>query len=179
MISDDLKKAVAEALSKLNIDKGMSAGKAGDFSIEHPDELSHGDYSTNAALVFSKGLKVKPRDLAEKIVTELGKNMPDEVEKIDIAGPGFINFHLKRGFFAGQVAKVLEEGKKFGMNDFFKKAKLEKVMIEYTDPNPFKEFHIGHLMSDTIGESIARVVAFSGAEVKRACYQGDVGLHVA
>ncbi len=172
MISAILKKAVDDALSGLEIAKG-------DFAVEHPDDLSHGDYSTNAALVFSKIVKMKPRELAEKLVAELDKKKPDEVEKIDIAGPGFINFHLKRGFFAGQVGKVLKEKEKFGSNDFFKRAKLEKIMIEYTDPNPFKEFHIGHLMSDTIGESVARIIAFSGAEVMRACYQGDVGLHVA
>jgi arginyl-tRNA synthetase len=172
MISDTLKKAVTEALSKLGVLKG-------DFAVEHPDELSHGDYSTNAALVFANDLKVKPRELAEKLVAELEKGKPAEVEKIDIAGPGFINFHLKREFFADQVKKILKEKEKFGSNDSFKKAGLKKVMIEYTDPNPFKEFHIGHLMSNAIGESIARIISFSGAQVKRACYQGDVGLHVA
>jgi len=182
MISDTLKKAVAGALLSI----GLPKGETGDFArlsgrqaVEHPDELSHGDYSTNAALVFAKDLKVKPRELAEKLVVELEKNRPDQVEKIDIAGPGFINFHLKRTFFAEQVGKILKEEEKFGSNDYFKKAGLKKVMIEYTDPNPFKEFHIGHLMSNSIGESIARITEFSGAQVKRACYQGDVGLHVA
>jgi arginyl-tRNA synthetase len=179
MISDTLKEAVESALSRLGVSKGDFARLSGRQAVEHPDELSHGDYSTNAALVFSKELKMKPRDIAEKIVAELLKNMPDEVEKIDIAGPGFINFHLKREFFAGQVKKILKEGEKFGTNVYFRKAGLKKVMIEYTDPNPFKEFHIGHLMSNAIGESIARITEFSGAEVKRACYQGDVGLHVA
>ena len=172
MISDIVKKAVTDALSGFSLEKK-------NFALEHPDDLSHGDYSTNAALVFAKELKVKPRDLAEEIVALLLKNKPAEVEKIDIAGPGFINFHLTRDFFAGQVKEILEEEERFGMNDSFTKAGLHKVMIEYTDPNPFKEFHIGHLMSNSIGESIARIISFSGAEVRRACYQGDVGLHVA
>ena len=124
-------------------------------------------------------MKMNPRELAERLVAELEKGKPAEVEKIDIAGPGFINFHLKREFFARQVKNILKEKERFGSNDYFKKAKLKKVMIEYTDPNPFKEFHIGHLMSNAIGESIARITEFSGAQVKRACYQGDVGLHVA
>lgn len=178
MIQDTLNKAVRSALSKLDSSSKLDLEKM-NFAVEHPDDLLHGDYSTNAALVFSKNLKIKPRELAEKLVVELEKDKPDEVEKIDIAGPGFINFHLKREFFAGEVAKILKEKERFGSNDFFTKKKLEKVMIEYTDPNPFKEFHIGHLMSNAIGESIARIVEFSGAEVKRVCYQGDVGLHVA
>ena len=180
MISDTIKEVVKSALSELGVSKG-------DFAVEHPDELSHGDYSTNAALVFSKDLKMNPHELAEKLVIELEKmkqNKTEEtglgqVEKIDIAGPGFINFQLKREFFAEQVKKILKEDEKFGSNDSFKKSGLKKVMVEYTDANPFKEFHIGHLMTNAIGESIARIIAFSGAEVKRACYQGDVGLHVA
>ena len=59
------------------------------------------------------------------------------------------------------------------------KKKYKKVIIDYTDPNPFKEFHIGHLMNNTIGESLSRIFEFEGAKVKRVCYQGDVGIHVA
>ena len=172
MINDILKEAVEGALSQLGLEK---AG----FEIEHPDGLSNGDYSTNAALVFAKKSKTAPRELAERLVSELEKNKPDEVERIDTAVPGFINFHLKREFFAEQVKKILKEKERFGANRSFAYAGFKKVMIEYTDPNPFKEFHIGHLMSNSIGESIARIISFSGAEVKRACYQGDVGLHVA
>ena len=183
MISDVLRKAVSKALSEVLQGLAETSSKLDlekrDFAVEHPDDLSHGDYSTNAALVFAKDLKMNPRELAEKIVAELTKNKPKEVEKIDIAGPGFINFHLKREFFAEQVKDILKDKEKFGSNDFFKSAGLKKVMIEYTDPNPFKEFHIGHLMSNAIGESIARIVSVSGGEVRRACYQGDVGLHVA
>jgi arginyl-tRNA synthetase len=178
MIQDTLNKAVRSALSRLDSSSKPDLEKM-NVAVEHPDDLSHGDYSTNAALVFSKNLKIKPRELAEKLVVELEKDKPDEVEKIDIAGPGFINFHLKREFFVEQVKKILKEKEKFGSNDSFKKTGLKKVMIEYTDPNPFKEFHIGHIMSNAIGESIARITEFSGAQVKRACYQGDVGLHVA
>ena len=71
---------------------------------------------------------------------------------------------------------MIKAGENLGMNESLKG---QKIIIEYTDPNPFKEFHIGHLMSNTIGESISRIIEFHGAEVKRACYQGDVGLHTA
>ena len=74
------------------------------------------------------------------------------------------------------MGKAIEAGENFGANESLKG---QKIMIEYTDPNPFKEFHIGHLMSNAIGESLSKIIEFHGAEVKRACYQGDVGLHVA
>ncbi|MEK7150379.1 MAG: arginine--tRNA ligase, partial [Patescibacteria group bacterium] len=96
--------------------------------------------------------------------------------KVEVAGAGFINFFLSKEFFAESTGEVIKAGENLGMNESLKG---QKIIIEYTDPNPFKEFHIGHLMSNTIGESISRIIEFHGAEVKRACYQGDVGLHVA
>jgi arginyl-tRNA synthetase len=96
--------------------------------------------------------------------------------KVEVAGPGFINFYISPDYFVKSIAEILKKGEKFGLNNNLKGA---KTVVEYTDPNPFKEFHIGHLMSNAIGESISRLLQFSGAEVKRANYQGDVGPHVA
>ena len=144
-----------------------------DVALEHPADLKNGDYATGVALRYAKKAKMKPRELAEKIVAALGA--VEGVAKIEIAGAGFINFYLA----SSELAASIEEARakeKWGAN-----ATLagKKIMVEYTDPNPFKEFHIGHLMSNAIGESIARLLQFSGAEVKRANYQGDVGPHVA
>ncbi len=163
MMKEKIKKLLDEALS----------GPA-DFTVEHPADPKNGDYYTNAALVLSKKTKENPRELAEKIISKI-KKMP-EIEKAEMAGAGFINFYLSRKFFADSIAEILEKKENFGKN---KNLSGQKVMVEYTDPNPFKEFHIGHLMSNTIGESISRMVEACGAEVKRACYQGDVGMHAA
>ncbi len=165
-MKDALTAAVAQALRALGVE-------ATTVSIEHPADLSHGDYATSASLQFAKQLRLSPRSLAEKIVAELGTI--DGVEKIEIAGPGFINFTLSPGAITAALEKAGFD-EKWGAHDT---RRGEKVMVEYTDPNPFKEFHIGHLMSNAIGESISRLVHFSGAEVKRANYQGDVGPHVA
>ncbi len=146
-----------------------------DFVVEHPEDLKNGDYSTNVALILSKREKKNPKELAEKIASELSKGTFDMIEKIEVAGAGFINFHLSSQFFKDSI-KEISENESFGKTD---KLKGEKVMVEYTDPNPFKEFHIGHLMQNTIGEAISRIVVWNGAELKRACYQGDVGIHVA
>ncbi|OGG47694.1 arginine--tRNA ligase [Candidatus Kaiserbacteria bacterium RIFCSPHIGHO2_02_FULL_50_9] len=169
MIVEKIKQSIMEALKSL----GLSIP---DIYLEHPADILHGDYASNVALVLAKSQGGNPRELAEKVVRYIVQQQLEEVEKVDVAGAGFINFFLSRDFFAGNVRKILESGEEWGKN---KMLLGKKVMVEYTDPNPFKEFHIGHLMSNAIGESIARLIEFSGAEVKRASYQGDVGLHVA
>lgn len=167
MIRDVLTESLKEAAKKA----GFS-----DVSpiLDHPSELSHGDYSTNVALAVAKGAGVSPRVAAEKILEVFEK--PDDVEGVGIAGPGFINFRLSRIFFSTQTEAIRFAGDGWGRN---KTLEGQKVMVEYTDPNPFKPFHIGHLMSNAVGESIARLISSGNAEVKRANYQGDVGLHVA
>lgn len=168
-IKTRIQNLIKEALKKLEINSEAS------FSVEHPADLKMGDYSTNVAMVYAKNLKMNPKDLAEKIVEELNKNKDSEIEKVETAGAGFINFYLSKDFFANSLNQIIED-EKFGNN---KSKEGEVIMVEYTDPNPFKPFHIGHLMSNAIGESISRLVEYSGAETIRANYQGDVGLHVA
>ncbi len=171
MIREILEKSIQTTLKKLNIN--ITDVK---ITLEHPDELTHGDYSTNIAMVLAKQETQNPRVLAEKIVAEINKNLPKEVSKVEVAGPGFINFYLSDGYFIKSIAEILKEKEKFGAN---KNLKGQKTIIEYTDPNPFKEFHIGHLVPNSIGESVSRILEASGAKVKRVCYQGDLGLHIA
>ncbi|OGG57901.1 arginine--tRNA ligase [Candidatus Kaiserbacteria bacterium RIFCSPHIGHO2_01_FULL_55_17] len=142
------------------------------YWLEHPADLKNGDYSTAIAIQYAKQAGTTPRDFAQRIVAVLGK--ASGVEKVEVAGAGFINFYLAPSALAKAMEAARDES--WGRNDL---NKGKKVMVEYTDPNPFKEFHIGHLMSNAIGEATARLIEFSGAEVKRANYQGDVGPHVA
>jgi arginyl-tRNA synthetase len=169
VIQETIKNLITQALKELDLPQA-------DFVVEHPGDLSHGDYSTNVAMVLSKQAGQNPRDLAGKIVEVLEKNLPAEISKVEAVGPGFINFHLSRGFFTGSIQEILRQKENWGKNT---QLLGKKVMVEYTQPNPFKPFHIGHLMSNAIGESISRIVEFSGAKTIRANYQGDVGPHVA
>jgi arginyl-tRNA synthetase len=150
-----------------------------DISLEHPADLNMGDFSTNVAMTLAKENKINPKELAEKIVAILKPvfgdlQKPGFLEKIE-AKNGFINFYLSKEFFVDSIKEILEN-KNFGQNNLFAG---KKIMVEYTDPNPFKPFHIGHLMSNAIGESISRIIEFSGVKTVRANYQGDVGPHVA
>lgn len=168
MIQDKIKNLIKDALKNLGID-------AENISLEHPGDLLMGDYSTNVAMALAKSTKQKPKELAEKIVFELEKNKVSEIEKIE-AKNGFINFYLSRDFFKDSIGGVLGRGEDLKNTEIFAG---KKFFIEHTQPNPFKEFHIGHLMNNTIGESIVRLVSSGGAEVKSATYHGDKGLHVA
>lgn len=164
MIREQIQEKVWEALSALHLPhQGVV--------VEYIEEVAHGDITTNAAMVVAKVAGKSPRELAESLIVILGEI--DGVEKIEIAGPGFINFTLKADVFAGVVSTISNE---WGKNHLFKD---KKIMVEYTDPNPFKEFHIGHLMSNAVGESIARLMEYTEATTKRANYQGDVGPHIA
>ena len=144
--------------------------------LEHPADMEFGDYSTNIALLASKQAKQNPHSLAEAIVARMQKVPDIDIASITVAGPGFINFRLTEEFFLRGIQHLLEQGDQFGKGTSLAG---KKIIIEYTDPNPFKEFHIGHLLPNTIGESLARLLEASGGEVKRANYQGDVGMQIA
>jgi arginyl-tRNA synthetase len=172
-IQEEIKKIIEKTLKALEIE-------AENFNIEHPENADNGDYATNVAMVCAKKMGVNPKELAESIVTKMKEDLLAEektfVEEVSVAGPGFINFYLSRGFFIEQIDEILKQKEDWGKN---RNLAGKKVMIEYTQPNPFKPLHIGHLMSNAIGESISRIVEFSGAKTIRANYQGDVGPHVA
>ena len=169
-MQDKIKNLIKDALKNLNIE-------IKEIDLEHPADLKMGDYSTNVAMAIARNIKNNPKELAQKIVKEILRlNLDKNIEKVEVAGAGFINFYLSRKFFAGSIEEILNKGYDVGKNNFLAD---KKIMIEYTDPNPFKPFHIGHLMTNAIGESVARILEHSGAGVSRANYQGDVGLHVA
>jgi len=168
MIRNKIRTAINEALLSLSIE-------AGDFDVTVPEDVSNGDYTTNVALSHAKLYKLNPVDLGKRIVEKIDGTI-EHIGKVEVAGPGFINLYLSDAFFCDVLGLVLKDSKGYGDNRI---EEGKKIIFEYTDPNPFKEFHIGHLMSNTIGESLSRLAQVSGAEVKRACYQGDLGLNVA
>lgn len=166
-------KEITKLLIEATLKVGISNAK---IELVHPEDMNHGDFSCNVAMVYAKQLKMSPKALAEKIVEYCnGKDIGD-IKSIEIAGPGFINFKIKDSYFSNEILRIGNDIESIGKIDI---DKGKEIMVEYTDPNPFKVFHIGHLMANTIGESISRIVEASGAKVIRACYQGDVGLHVA
>src|SRR3989344_3377271 len=150
----------------------------GGVDVTRTSDSKFGDYSTNIALkIWKRGTRdtgqvyQSPMEFANNLADRL-KSQP-YVEKLEVKEPGFLNIFIKGGFLVKEVEDVLKADK------FESKFSSQKVIIEFTDPNPFKEFHVGHLYSNSVGESISRLLETVGANVCRANYQGDVGLHVA
>ena len=150
-----------------------------EFEVSVSQYLKFGDFSTNIALVSVQSTpSTNPRELAEQIVGILKQN--EEInrvfEKIEVAGSGFINFYLSNNYLASSLTKFVQQGKFESLSNINNN---QKTIIEFGDPNPFKEIHIGHLRNFCIGESFCRLLESQGTTVTRANYQGDVGLHVA
>lgn len=168
MITEVLKKCIVDALQKLGIE-------ATDIALERPDDFSHGDHSSNIALILAKKIGRKPSDVAESITSIMHETIPEEVEKVEIAGPGFINFHLKPQFFENTIKNITSSPNKWGRNDIHQG---KEILVEHSSPNLFKPFHIGHLMNNAIGESITRLARFSGANVTTTTFPSDVSLGI-
>lgn len=135
-----------------------------DVELTRPDE-QFGDYATNVALQLAQTLDKKPRDIAEQIVAGLNH---ESIVKTEVAGPGFINITLSDSALQQLIdatpAKSLEG---------------QVIVAEYSDPNPFKVLHAGHLYTTLVGDAVANLLVVAGADVKRVNFGGDVGLHVA
>ena len=153
---------IIEALKKIGI-------KDPKVALDYPSEMSFGDLSTNVAMVYAKELGKKPLELAEEIKKQLDENKIEDLERVEVIKPGFINLFLSFQYFAKCLNKDIDVDLYSG----------KKVIIEYTVCNVLKPMHIGHLMGNVIGESLSRIIETLGAEVKRNNYQGDSGLHVA
>lgn len=161
-----LKNVVVSAAKALGQDLGL-----GDIVIEHSRDTAHGDYSTNVAMRSCRLFGMKPRDLAEKLISEMKS---DAIEKVEIAGPGFINFFLKKDALQSVIEKVLEQGDSYGRLP--KNGK--KIDIEYVSANPTGDLHLGHTRCAAVGDSIASLLDWAGYDVTREYYVNDCGNQV-
>lgn len=164
-----IRQSIEEALAR------MGAPEVS-FAVEWPADMEHGDFAVNAALAASKSLGKPPREIAGELVTHLIESLGDDADRVEVAGPGFVNIALSPKALAHTLENAVANKEAWGTSSTLEG---KKVLIEYSCPNPFKEMHIGHLLSTVIGESVARLTAYAGASVLRDSYGGDVGPHVA
>lgn len=165
MITDTIKQLVAAALEASNIANP-------DIQLEHPADFSHGDYATNVAMRYAKELGMNPRSLADTLAVYMAHHLPDTIAAVEVAGPGFINFHLSDSFFQNMRTQVDQD---FGKVHILQN---KNVLVEHSSSNLFKPFHIGHLMNNTIGESVYRLMQMTDASALSIAYPSDVSLGI-
>jgi len=141
--------------------------------VEPPREAIHGDMATNAAMVLAKDAGKKPRELAEAIAAKLRSD--ETIDKVDVAGPGFINLTLKTQVWRDELRRVIAAGRDFGRSDL---GAGEKVNVEYVSANPTGPMHVGHGRGAVFGDALANLLAFAGYDVTREYYINDAGAQV-
>lgn len=143
------------------------------ITVEVPKDVAHGDLSTNVAMVLCKQAKMRPRDLAEKIVEKLSSL--DEIASVEIAGPGFINLRLSVSVWQGLVKSILELDLSYGQSTM---GGMEKINVEYVSANPTGPLHVGHTRGAVVGDVLANLFDKAGYDVTREYYINDAGAQV-
>ncbi|MFT4198860.1 MAG: arginine--tRNA ligase [Pseudoxanthomonas sp.] len=169
-----LRALVAQGIDALRNAGALPAGLAApDFVVERPKDRSHGDFSTNAAMLLAKAARTNPRALAQQLLDALPASA--DIARAEIAGPGFINFHLSPPAFQRLAASALEQGPAWGRNA---SGGGRTAGVEYVSANPTGPLHVGHGRAAAIGDCIARVLDANGWNVKREFYYNDAGVQI-
>lgn len=163
---DLLKEVVHKALSKAGLEVEPSL-----IVIENSKDKAHGDYSTNVALKYAKGLNKNPREFAQELVNLFEA---DFIEKVEIAGPGFINFFLKNESLSSILGEIFSKEGNYGRGE----ANNKKVNVEFVSANPTGDLHLGHTRIAVIGDCISNILDFAGYKVTREYYLNDCGNQV-
>nr|WP_255682317.1 arginine--tRNA ligase [Luteimonas sp. BDR2-5] len=143
------------------------------FVVERPKDRSHGDFSTNAAMLLAKPARSNPRAIAQALVDALPAG--DDIAAVEIAGPGFLNFRLTPAAWQRQLVAVHAEGDSYGRND---SGEARTAGVEYVSANPTGPLHVGHGRAAVIGDCIARVLDANGWQVRREFYYNDAGVQI-
>jgi arginyl-tRNA synthetase len=166
-MKDRLKAAIAEILRQRT---RLKAEDLLAFTLEVPKEKGHGDFATNVAMLLARKLKTPPRELAKTLVEGLAAL--DFVERVEIAGPGFINFFLASQAVWAVLVDILKQGADFGRGAA---ANSEEILLEFVSANPTGPLHFGHGRGAAVGDALARLLEFAGHRVTREYYVNDAG----
>lgn len=168
-----LKALVRGALEEIAKEKGQDPASLGELHFERPKQENHGDWATNAAMQNCKLLGCTPRDLAEDIVRRIGSDK--HIRRVEVAGPGFINFYLSNLWMGDIVRDVLAAGGDYGRVDL---GKGRKAQVEFVSANPTGPLHVGHGRGAAVGDVTGNILAFAGWNVEKEYYVNDAGLQM-
>jgi arginyl-tRNA synthetase len=168
-MKDTIRHLIQQALTRLTAEGVLPEGLSPAIQVENTKDRSNGDFASNIAMMLAKPAGMKPRDLAEKLVAALPAD--DGIAKVEIAGPGFLNFFQNSDALAQRLEAALADDK-LGVR---KAGNPQRVVVDLSAPNLAKEMHVGHLRSTIIGDGVARVLEFLGDSVIRQNHVGDWG----
>ena len=173
-MKEQLRLLVLQAIAQLQADAVVPTDISIPFAIERTRNKDHGDFACNAAMLLAKPARRKPRELAEALVAALPQST--EISKVEIAGPGFINFFLASGAYHAEVRRVFEQGENYGTNA----AGADRMaQIEFVSANPTGPLHVGHGRAAAVGDCLARLLSATGWNVRREFYYNDAGAQIA
>jgi arginyl-tRNA synthetase len=165
-VTADLNSIIAKYLESKGITESVS------FTVEVPPKNIDADFATNAAMLIAKKIKANPRIIAQEIIDIISKELPNLIEKAEIACAGFINLHVKNEVLYRELKTILKEKSKYGSVSANNK---EKILLEFVSANPTGPLHIGHGRGAAIGDSISRILEHLGYNVTKEYYINDVG----
>ena len=167
-----LTELLAQAAKSLTKNADFDASNLA-IQLERPKNKDHGDFSTNLAMVLAKPLRLNPRAIAESLIQALPTSI--YIEKVEIAGAGFINFYLGANAKQAIIALIAAQGEKFGHNNI---GKGRKVQVEFVSANPTGPLHVGHGRGAAVGDCLARLLDANGWSVTREFYYNDAGAQI-
>jgi arginyl-tRNA synthetase len=167
-VQDNLKLEIKAAVIKANL---ATEEEIPDVILEYPKDKAHGDYSTNMAMQLARIAKKAPRKIAEELVENFDSSKAS-IEKIEIAGPGFINFFMNNQYLADLIPVILEEGEEYGQSNA---GNGERINVEFVSANPTGDLHLGHARGASVGDSLCNVLEKAGYDVTREYYINDAG----
>ena len=165
-VQQAIKQAIAEAVEKA----GLTADPV-EVHLESPKDKANGDYATNIAMQLTRTARKAPKVIAEAIVANVDKDSAN-IEKIEIAGPGFINITIKKDYLLDVVKTVLDQKENYGRSN---SGAGEKIQVEFVSANPTGDLHLGHARGSSVGDSLCNVLDFAGYDVSREYYINDAG----
>ena len=170
-VQDDLKKIIADAAAKAAEKGALASVPSGSFNVEIPADRANGDFSTKAAMAWARELRNAPRKIADALVAEadLGGTY---FERVEVAGPGFINFYLSDRYYADILRDIRAKGKDYGRSDY---GKGKKINVEFVSANPTGPMHMGNARGGALGDCLAAVLDYAGYNVSREFYINDAG----
>ena len=168
-MKDTIRQLIQQALANLTTAGVLPAGLSPAIQVENTKDKTHGDFASNIAMMLAKPAGMKPRDLAEQLIAALPADAA--ISKVEIAGPGFLNFYQDNQALAQRLEVALADA---ALN-VRKIGPAQRVVVDLSAPNLAKEMHVGHLRSTIIGDGVARVLEFLGDEVVRQNHVGDWG----